>query len=370
MNKPTLAAATLALALASVAHAQTSGVTIYGSLDQYLNYMHSNSGATVKSLEDGAFLRSRIGFRGTEDLGDGYAAKFQLEGGFSADAGTQADATRFFDRQTWVGLSAPYAEVRFGRQNGPIFYRGCNIDYTCRTLGSMVNAFGTPSRYDNAFTVITTRKYGVLLEAQVSLPESPVGNHPIVYQVGLDWKNDSFAVGYAGLRGRPPTNAAIDKDVVYDNVFGNWTFGNGTVYLTYVRSNNSTSNATSNNAGTILGNVGGFNAGTNTDLDNFYRIYQISADYRVADLLRLGALWGKIDDKSGRNRGATGGSIGAYYDLSKRTTLMALVDTLRNDTNGGWRPAGSAGLKTTFTAPGDINGRTINGVQLGIIHRF
>ena len=214
------------------------------------------------------------------------------------------------------------------------------------------------------------RKYGVQFDAHLSLPELASGNHAAVYQFGIDWKNDSFAVGYAGLRGRPVANAAINRDVVYDNVFANWMFGKGTVYLTYVRSNNNTSNATSNNAATILSNVGGFNAGTSADLNNFYGIYQISADYRVADLVRVGALWGKIDDKSGRGRGATGGSMGLYYDLSKRTTLMAMVDTLRNDTNGGWRPAGSAGLKTTFTAPTDINGRTINGLQMGIIHRF
>ena len=34
-----------------------------------------------------------------------------------------------------------------------------------------------------------------------------------------------------GLRGLPPKNAAIDKNVVYDNVYANWMFGNGTVYL-------------------------------------------------------------------------------------------------------------------------------------------
>jgi predicted porin len=70
-------------AAALAAGAQTSSVTIYGSLDQYSNAMHSSSGATVKSLEDDAHLRSRLGFRGYEDVGDGYAAKFQLEGDFS-----------------------------------------------------------------------------------------------------------------------------------------------------------------------------------------------------------------------------------------------------------------------------------------------
>jgi hypothetical protein len=118
------------------------------------------------------------------------------------------------------------------------------------------------------------------------------------------------------------------------------------------------------------GGITGINAGTDPNLNNFYAIWQISADYRITDLMRVGALWGRIQDKSGRDQGASGGSIGAFYDLSKRTMLLALVDTICNDTNGGWRPQGSAGLKTTFTNPADINGRTINGVQLVILHRF
>jgi predicted porin len=352
------------------ATAQTSSVTIYGSLDQYINYLHSDSGATVKSVEDGAYLRSRIGFRGVEDLGGGLTAKFQMEGGFSADTGTTADTTRFFDRQTWVGLGSPFGEVRIGRQNGPIQARGGYIDFTARTLGSMINNFGVPSRYDNTVSYISPRMSGVQVELQGSLPESTVGNRPVVLQGSIEYASQSVRLGYMGLRGRPPTNAVVDEDVVYDNVYANWMYGKGTVYLAFVRSNNSTSTAVSNNAGTILGNVGGFNAGTNADLNNFYNIWQVSADYKVTEQMRLGALWGKIDDKSGRSRSATGGALGAYYDLSKRTMLLALVDTVRNDANGGWRPAGSAGLKTTFTAPGDINGRTLNGVQFGVVHKF
>jgi predicted porin len=95
MKNQILATLTMALSMATAAaHAQSS-VTVYGNIDQYLNYMRSSSGATVKSLEDGAYLRSRLGFKGYEDLGDGYGAKFQMEGGLSADTGTQADGTRF-----------------------------------------------------------------------------------------------------------------------------------------------------------------------------------------------------------------------------------------------------------------------------------
>ncbi|CAN5130363.1 porin [soil metagenome] len=361
-----------ALACSAFAAQAQSNVTMYGVIDQYINYMHSSSGRSLKSLEDGAYLRSRIGFRGTEDLGDGLVAKFQLEGGFSADNGVSADTTRtFIDRQSWVGIGTPtLGEFRVGRQNGPIQARGGYIDYTARDLGSMINNFGVPSRYDNDFGYISPRWSGFQFEGHVALPESPVGNNPIVYQASFDYAFDAYRVGYMGIRGRPPKNAVIDKDMVYDNVYANWSYGKGTVYLAYVHSNNVTKTAVSNTAGSIVSNVGGYNAGTNPDLRNFYDIWQVSADYRVTEVLRVGALWGQIRDKSGRDQGASGGSIGAYYDLSKRTMLLALIDTIHNDTNGGWRPAGSAGLKTNFSNPADVNGRTINGVQLGIVHRF
>jgi predicted porin len=367
--KPVAAAALLACAALS-ASAQSSSVTAYGVIDQYLNYMKSSSGAKLKSLEDGAYLRSRLGFRGVEDLGGGLVAKFQMEGGFSTDNGTQADATRFFDRQTWIGLGSAFGEVRIGRQNGPVQARGGSIDYTARDLGSIINNFGVPSRYDNDFSYISPRASGVQFEGHLALPETALGNKAKVLQGSLDYVNDFMRIGYMGIRGKPQSGATVDKDVVYDNVYADWMYGRGTVYLAYVHSNNSTSTAVSNNAGTILSNVGGFNAGTDANLNNFYNIVQVSADYKITDTLRVGALWGKIDDKSGRDRGASGGSVGAYYDLSKRTMLLALYETMKNASNGGWRPSGSAGLKTTFTAPGDINGRTIDGMQLGIVHKF
>lgn len=369
--RPHLIAAAALLAAGAAQAQSLSSVTLYGSLDQYLNAMRSSSGATLKSVEDGAYLRSRFGVRGLEDLGGGLSAKFQMEGGFSADTGGQADGNRFWDRQAWVGLaSKDYGELRFGRQNGPIQTRGGYIDHTARTLGSVINNFGVPSRYDNDVSYLSPRLAGVQVELHAALPESASGNRAMVYQWALDYVADAYRLGYLGLRGRPQAGATVDRNVVYDNLYANWVGEKATVYLAYVHSNNNTATAVSNNAGTILGNVGGVNAGTNADLHNFYNIVQLSADYKLTPQLRLGALVGRIADPSHRDRGANGAALTAYYDLSKRTMLLGQVETLRNDSAGGWRPAGSAGLKDTFTQPDDINGRTISGVQLGIVHRF
>lgn len=375
MNHAPKFLAASALAAAGLASAQTSNVTVYGTVDQYLNYMHSSSGTTIKSLNDGALLRSRLGFRGTEDIGGGVTVKYQLEHGLSADTGAQADATRFFDRQAWVGIaSSEYGEVRVGRQNTAIFYRGDYIDFTSRTLGSMVNAFGVPSRYNNDIAYLSPRMAGVMVEAHFALAEVSGVREQAVFQGAIDYLNGPFRIGYAGLRARAPSGAAQPDSVRYDNLYANYDYGQGKIYATYVRSNNSTSSGTGatliNNGATIVSNVGGVVAGTNADVRRVYDIYQLSADYRVSPALRVGALWGRIHDTSGSGRNASGGTLGAYYALSKRTTLLAQVDTLRNDTNGGFRLAGSAGLSPNFSTANDVNGRTINGVHLGVVHRF
>lgn len=356
--------------LACAAQAQSS-VTLYGSLDQYVSRLSSSSGASLTSLEDGTSIRSRFGFRGEEDLSGGYKAKFQLEGGFAADTGASADTARLFDRQAWVGFATPYGEVRLGRQNGVVFSAGNYIDFTSRTLGSVVNAFGTPSRYDNTLSYTSPRVSGLQVQLQYSMAETTSGaSRQAVIQQGVDYVNGPFRVGYAGISAKPPAGAVVSKAMRYDNLYANYDYGPGKLYATYVRSNNNSAAGVLNNGGSILGNVGGVVSGTNAEATRFYNITQVSADYKVSPALRVGALYGRIKDDSGNGKNATGYGVGAYYDLSKRTTLVALAHSLSNDPNAGFRPSGSAGLRSTFTTAADVNGKTIRGLALGVVHRF
>jgi len=364
-----IAAAAALTALATPIFAQ-SGVTIYGSFDQYYNHLSSSSGAKVNSLEDGSFLRSRLGFRGVEDLGGGYAAKFQLEMGIAGNSGAAADATRGFDRQTWVGMATPYGEFRAGRQNTIIFFRGDYVDFTSRTLGSVVNAFGVPSRYDNDLSYQSPRLGGFQFDAHYALGTPADINNQAISQLGVDYLNGPVRVGYANLVAKAPKTATVAQDVKYDNFYANYDYGQGKIYAVYIKTNNTTASGGLNNGGTIVSNVGGLVAGTNAEANNFYQITQLSADYKVTGALRVGALAGQIKDTSGGGKNAKGFDLGAYYDLSKRTMLSAHVHQLANDPNAGFRPSGSAGLKGTFTSAADVNGQTIKGFYAGIVHRF
>ncbi|SNS84423.1 Outer membrane protein (porin) [Noviherbaspirillum humi] len=377
MNKKIVALAVLATCATGVTSAQAqSNITIYGSVDQYLGYIKSNSGNKIIGLNDGSLLRSRIGFRGVETLGNGYEAKFWLENGFNADTGTGAEssANRLFDRQAWVGLNTPYGEFRIGRQNTEILAIGAAIDYTERTtFGSIVNNFGVPSRYDNDISYRTPRiggLQGVVHYALTELAGQSVGSQA-VYQFSLDYTNGPYRAGYAGLGANPAPSATVTNKVQYHNLYANYDYGQGKVYATYVRSNNVTASANGLNAAAILSNIGtpSTYAGTDPNARRFYNIYQLSADYRVSPQLRVGALYGVIKDQSGGNAGAKGGNVGAFYDLSKRTTLYSFLSYMQNEANAGFRFSGSAGPSANL-AGADVNGRNLTGFQAGILHRF
>lgn len=115
------AAAGVGMLAASASYAQSS-VTIYGIVDaaiQYVKLDHSVS-PTVQAAS-GNLQASRLGFRGTEDLGGGYRANFQLEMGFNTYTGTAGGATEW-NRGSSVGLSGPYGSVDFGFMYLPIYW--------------------------------------------------------------------------------------------------------------------------------------------------------------------------------------------------------------------------------------------------------
>ena len=161
--------------------------------------------------------------------------------------------------------------------------------------------------------------------------------------------------------------------MVYQSAYASWNFGGGTLYLAGVRSNNSTSAVPSgfllNSTGGTPGG-GGLITGTSADARRYFNVYQISADYMLTPQLRIGGAWGRIADTTNSGRDATGGSLGAFYNLSKRTMLYTVVDTLKNGNNGGFRMSGSGSLKTNLGNAADIQGQRQKGVHLGVMHTF
>jgi predicted porin len=198
------------------------------------------------------------------------------------------------------------------------------------------------------------------------------GNRPI-WQAALDFERGPWRLGYAGLQASPNRlTATVREKVNYHHLYANYKYQAGTLYLAFVRSNNSTANANGRNAATILSNVSipnNYFAGTDPNAQRYYHIWQVAADYRLTPSLRLGALYGVMDDTSNGEAGARGANAGAFYALSKRTTLYGFLSYLENEANAGFRFSSSAGPSANLAGDA-INGRALSGLQLGILHRF
>src|SRR5579875_3909414 len=108
MKKSLLAVALLG-GFASLAQAQTA-VQIYGNIDAGMLKQ------TDKTLQIGKRASNTLGFKGTEDLGNGLTALFQIEMRYEPDTGTVENNTRpLFQGQSRVGLAGDFGMVRLGR---------------------------------------------------------------------------------------------------------------------------------------------------------------------------------------------------------------------------------------------------------------
>lgn len=127
--------ATAVIAAAAPVAAQSS-VTLYGRFDVAVEKakITAVNGAS-RNLNLVSNDGSRFGVRGSEDLGGGLRANFNLESGFAIDTGTISQGGIFWGRTSWVGLSGSMGEVRLGRNYIPLddlvwpldpFYAGGN----------------------------------------------------------------------------------------------------------------------------------------------------------------------------------------------------------------------------------------------------
>jgi len=128
--KKTLIALALGSAFSGAAFAQSS-VTIYGLIDASLHEETKVNAAGNNKLliDEGAFNGSRLGFKGSEDLGGGSSAIFQIEAGYFIGTGASDQQGQLFGRQAYVGLSNPVAgTLTLGRQYGVGFVWGFDFD--------------------------------------------------------------------------------------------------------------------------------------------------------------------------------------------------------------------------------------------------
>lgn len=146
MKKSLLALSVAAAAASAFAPAQAQNVSLYGVMDAAVT---SNKGGSVSNsaLVSGGHSTSRLGFRGSEDLGGGMKAIFELEAGMAIDmgivggptgatpnttvtststaaaaagttvtsTGTALSTNQIFTRGAFVGLTGGFGSVKAGK---------------------------------------------------------------------------------------------------------------------------------------------------------------------------------------------------------------------------------------------------------------
>ena len=232
--KKSLLALAVAAALPAFAQAQTN-VSLYGSLDMSLESVNgdANGGNSDLKVTDGVWSQSRIGFKGSEDLGGGTRAIFQMEHRFRPDTGVQtssgASATAvtgsFWQGQSWVGLGGGFGEIKLGRMYTPIFQALLPGDMTGYSwYNNQVGLAGTRVRFGNeieykspslgGFTIYGAFASGGGLTdtTQENTADPKLGDAFGVAGVGK-FGPVAFGVGYHSIKDGAPNNTGTRKEL-------------------------------------------------------------------------------------------------------------------------------------------------------------
>ncbi len=154
--------------MAMVAGAQAqSSVTVYGGLDVSYSSTDKNNAGASTTQGDSALYSSRLGFKGTEDLGGGLKAEFALEAPLTTSNGNSGALK--FTRASWVGLTdAKLGSIKMGLMD-MTYAEG--LDSTVGQMGNLSNVLQNLGS-DQGSTIQYTTPTFAGLTAQVAYANS------------------------------------------------------------------------------------------------------------------------------------------------------------------------------------------------------
>ena len=235
MNKKLLALAVAGATFAPSVMAQTANpVTLYGRAFVMVNSVKAGSGATTLSTRTTVVDESSlIGIRGTEDLGGGLKAFFQIESGVPLDAG----GGLLGSRNSGVGLQGAFGSVVLGRWDSPFKFSALVADpHGQLTMGnalSIINTGDFNRRENNMIQYWSPNMSGFSVRAMYGANEAKTATaNPNSTSISLDYAAGPFRVNYANekhkdYRGNLVTAGVTEKgqNLSATFVFGAFKFG-------------------------------------------------------------------------------------------------------------------------------------------------
>lgn len=368
MNKKIIALA-VAAAISAPAFADTANVTVYGRAHLSLDSNSGNSGSSATGTKNGLNLASnasRLGFKGTEDLGSGLKAVYQFETEVSTQGSTGLFAAQ---RDTYVGVAGDYGTLIAGRLPlanqyvGDANFFGDRVgdagNFTAGGFGG-AGLLAVPSRINRAVAYASPAFGGVTLLAAFvpNTAQSISGTQNVAYKTssytlrGAYDSNGVFAaanyVNIGGITGTSST--AQDAKIKIVSLAGGYDFGIAKVRAQLVNSD-ANAQAQATGAKQTVYTVGGqFNLGEN-DI--------IKAQFAKAQQLKLGGA-------SVAGSDAKLLAVGYDHNLSKRTTVYAAYAKVSNGT--------ASQFSATNYAHGGVGtpgaGFSPSALSVGVIHNF
>lgn len=358
MKKFVLTAA--ALTAVGVTSAQSS-VTMFGIFDTGIGYGSGSLSHVTREYAVGGHAPSRLGFRGTEDLGGGLRAAFWLEAGFNVDDGTgalpgntnnqpsgvvPAGPLSFSRRSTVSLIGENWGEVRLGRDFTAAYYGRFYVDpFGNAGVGTVLPTSAsiagvTSTRASNIIGYSTPSVLGGMsAQMQYFLGENPSGSTNSQdgngYSVRVEYDRPKQFKIFASSQETRYTPTSALGDITSFNVGAIYDFGVARVMGGYYR-------------------------------DKISRVASVTATgHTVGVLVPVGvgeikAAYSDYKTDAPGNPDAGKISLGYVHRLSKRTLLYTTYARVKN--SGG----SAIALNGATTAPNMPS----KGLDLGIRHDF
>ncbi|WP_374607383.1 porin [Diaphorobacter nitroreducens] len=407
--------------VSSVAMAQAttpgaSSVMIYGLVDVGINHITGAPGGSMTRVTSGNMEGSRLGFKGSEDLGGGYKAIFTMEARLEADTGGLSNRpisggrlpdrlstatslglpaalqpavtavagqignsvgvnlnNSFFDRQIFTGLVTPFGQFTVGRQYTPGYLATANFDVmkteSSLSLGQLV---AIPASFD--IRISNSLQYGLQvggLTATAMYAAGEVAGRTTARRLlgaMAIYKGDGYSFG-GGYNTR--NNELGQKSLTSAVIGATVDVGPGTLTGQYATIKDNNPSDFSAIAAGLAANPATAPVATlvqNAFLQGFRQdthLYQIG--YRLTSGPHTVAVaYNNMDDRRPFNADRYSYGAAYTYALSKRTDLNAVVTHLENKNTSQDLLGGNGFLGGVASAPG----KDVNSVTLSIRHRF
>ncbi|MES3000761.1 MAG: porin [Pseudomonadota bacterium] len=363
MKRSLLALAGLAALAGAPAFAQSS-VTLFGVIDT--NLAHGSGTASSKTaLANSGNTATRLGFRGTEDLGGGMSASFWIEGALNTDDG-QGGATNATNQPTGTGAGVPGRQgLLFGRRSTVSLAGGWGELRLGRDLTPQYLNLGVYDPLGNTGVGI-----GQTIQSILAIPTAVRASNSIGYflpgNLGGFYGQAMYFLGENNSNAGTPAGST-KKDGTGYGIRAGFASGPVDVAVAFGRTQYAVGDFHQNNIGAsydfgVAKLIGHYSFDKNDATTGKARGYLIGSLIPVGPgLIRVAYSHYKVDLAAGADPATGKFAIEYAHNLSKRTAVYATYARVRN--SGG---AGQALNGSTLASPNDSS----SGYDIGIRHVF